>query len=119
VVTYDLLKSYLASLAGLERIIVSNAVGDTDKDPTGSTIGPLWSSTYALVAVVPSAGAPLQVPALGRTLEWSGDSNGWMADAPYYVEEDRTWVLRARRNYALTVIDPLFGCLIDVTGPSS
>ena len=118
-VTYDMLKSSLVSLFGLQQLIVSNAVGDSDKDPSAISISPLWDSDYALVAVVPPAGSPLEVPALGRTLDWAEDSNGWVADAPYYVEADRTWILRARRNYVQKVIDPLFGCLIDVTETAS
>lgn len=111
--TPALVKQYLAGLLGVEQVIVSNAIGNTNKTPGSFTASSLWGTQYVMVCLLATPGAPLQVPSLVRTLEWTGDSNGWMADR-YYEDASRQWVLRARRNIQMKVIDPAFGCLVDI-----
>lgn len=110
--TRPLLESQLASIFGLSKLFVCGLRKNTSKDPDEFEGADVWSSTYAMVCKTASPDDPLAVPAIGRTFEWR--TNGWQVSQEWKGGDADQWLFKAKRNYQRNVIDPAFGCLLNV-----
>lgn len=110
--TRDLLESQLASLCGLQKLYVCGLRKNTSKDPDEFVGGNVWDSAYAMVCKTASPDAPLSEPSIGRTFEWM--TNGWQVSQEWIGGKQDAWLFKAKRNYDRNIIDPSFGCLINV-----
>jgi len=111
--TQDLIANALASILGVRRVIVGGAVQNTANEGAAFSGGFIWSSTYAMLALINDSGSLVE-PTLGRTILWSTDSPEIITYDQYREEQTRSDVLRARHHTDEKVIDPFFGHLLKV-----
>ena len=112
------IKAALASILGVEQILVGGGVYDTK--PEGATAflgGAIWSNTYALLSITPATGSIIQ-PSLGRTFQWVDEAPENAVVESYDEPQTRSTVFRVRQFTDEAVIEKQFGQLIDVTATS-
>jgi len=68
----------LASLLGLDKVVVSEAIYDSANEGQTFSGAPLWTAETALLYYYPTGGAAAntKMPALGRTFMWTGVPGG-------------------------------------------
>jgi hypothetical protein len=113
-VTLDMLKSALASIFGLQKIIIAGAMRSTVDEGQTLAKGPVWSSSNAMVAYVPDDGQNLVEPAVGRTALWVPDSPSILTFEQYRENQVRGDVIRARHSVDEFIPDVNFGFLLKV-----
>ena len=105
----------LLNVLGLKYIIVADsAIKNTANVNATAVLADIWSSEYAMVAIVAETDNPKET-CVGRTFVWSGDGVGTapgtgeqigMVIEQYRKEEVRGDVMRARTEYGLKVLYP-------------
>ena len=108
------LANALADYLGLKYIIVGNAIRNTAKEGKDFAGADIWSSLYAMLAIIAQDGQDLSQPAIGRTFLWTADSPDNIFAEQYRDEEIRSDVYRVRQQTDENVIDPYFGHLLKV-----
>jgi hypothetical protein len=113
-ITWDMLKSAMASIFGLTKLIVAGAARNSADE--GQTVTPtqVWSNSFAMVAVVPDDPQNLVDPAVGRSFLWVPDSPNSVTVEMYREEASRGDVVRARHSMDEVVHDPKFAFLLKV-----
>lgn len=113
-ITLEMLRSSLASIFGLQKLIVGGAVKNSAKEGQAFSGADIWTDDYALVACVADEGAPLTTPCIGRTFLWTQDSPTDIVMEMYREEQSRGDVVRARHHLDEVIIDPSFGHLLKI-----
>lgn len=90
----------LAQYFGVDQLLVAGGV--YDKAAKGKTLDveKIWSSTYAMLAVVSPGGQDMYQPSLGRTFAWIEDMGGEerVVVEAYRDESARSEIIRARQH---------------------
>jgi hypothetical protein len=113
-ITLEMIRSALASIFGLEKLIVCGAVKNSAKEGQAFTSADVWNDDYALVARVAGDGDSLTTPCIGRTFLWTEDSASDAVVEQYREEQTRGDVIRVRHHIDEVVIDPYFGHLLKI-----
>ncbi len=112
--TVDLLRQQMASLFGLQKLIVGDAVYNTADEGQNFSGADIWPDDYAMVArVAEGPGSPITTPCLGRTLRWRDMVNN-VDGAPdqYREEQTKSDIFRMEDYLQEKVFDPYFGHLM-------
>lgn len=112
--TQDVLAQFMAAWLGVERILVGNAVRNSADEGLTFTSANVWSSLYAMVAVLPRTQS-LAEPCVGRTMLWTDDSPSIVTVEQYRIEERRSDGIRMRQHVQEKVFDASFAHLMEIT----
>lgn len=111
---WDQVKAALASIIGVDEILVGNGVYDSKPEgATAASISQIWSDQYALLSITPVGGSIIQ-PSLGRNFLWTDDSPENVMVESYDEAQTRSTIYRVRQFTDEAVIEKQFGQLIDV-----
>lgn len=91
----QLTDAQLASVLGVERLLVAGAMQDTAAGGQDASISAIWSNEYAMLTRIES-GIDITRPQLGRTFLWEVDSPGMPVTEQYREEQTRSWIYRVR-----------------------
>jgi hypothetical protein len=113
-VTVELLRTQLASLFGLSKLIVGDAVYNTADEGQSFSGSDIWPDDYAMVArVAEGPGSPITTPCVGRTLRWRDmESNVDGAPEQYREEQTKSEIYRVEDYIQEKIIDPYFAHLM-------
>lgn len=107
----------IATALGITRLIVAGSPKNTANKGQAATLGPIWSSDFAMVAFI-ATDTDFKRPALGRTFHWNADGSmprGLMES--YRDEPKRSDIIRVRHDTGSKIIYPAAGELINLLGP--
>lgn len=113
VATRQVVLNALANIFGLERILVGGGVYNSAKEGVAATVANIWSSSYAMVARVPTT-SNLAEPGVARSFLWEDDSGSTVVAESYREEQTRSTVYRVRQNMDEVVLDASFAHLMKV-----
>jgi len=113
-ITLEMLRQAIASIFGVQRLIVAGGVRNSAIEGQTYSGADIWSDDYAMLAVIADQGAPLPTPCVGRTMLWVPDSPLEIVMEQYREEQSRGDVFRARHSVDELVIDANFGHLMKV-----
>ena len=85
----------LASVLGVENILVAGAMYDSAAGGQDASITQLWSNEYAMLTRI-ETGIDISRPQLGRTFLWTMDSPGMPITEQYREEQTRSDIYRVR-----------------------
>ncbi len=88
----------LATVLGVDRILVGGAIYNSALEGATPTLVPVWDDEYAMLACVCEENADLEIPAVGRTFLFTGDSPDLVVVESYRLEERRSDVIRLRQH---------------------
>jgi len=114
VLTEAMLRAAMASILGIQNLIVGQAVynsADEGQDFTGAEI---WPDDYAMLAVLGSEGLPMTEPQLGRTMMWDAYVSGLEYVESYREEQTKSEIIRVEQYVQEKVFDPYFGHLLKI-----
>ena len=74
----------------------------------------MWSSLYASVAVINDPGDGLDMPGIGRTLQWDAAEAGDGNVVTYWDDDVDSWFYKRKYHTDEKVFDPYFGFLLKV-----
>jgi len=114
--TVDLLRSQMAALFGLRKLIVGDAVYNTADEGQTFSGSDIWPDDYAMVArVAEGSGSPITTPCIGRTLRWQDMVNN-VAGAPeqYHEIQTKSEIYRMEDYLQENVFDAYFGHLMTI-----
>lgn len=103
----------LAQWLGVRDVQVGRAVQNTARQGQTFVGGSVWSSTYAMLALVGNS-ADLTEPAIGRTMLWTASTASPVVVESYREEPKRSDVIQVRQNTDELLIDPAFGHLLKI-----
>jgi len=112
VLTEAMLRAAMASILGIQDLIVGQAVynsADEGQDFTGAEI---WPDDYAMVAVLGSEGLPMTEPQLGRTMRWDAYISDLEYVESYREEQTKSEIIRVEQYVQEKVFDPYFAHLL-------
>lgn len=109
-VTYEMLKSALASIVGIQDVIVGGMIYNSAKEGQTASCSDIWSDDYALIfkkntGAVSSGG-------LGRIVRWSAMPQNQVT--MYREEQTASDVFRVSQYQEEKIFDPYFGHLLKV-----
>ncbi len=104
----------LKDLFGLQYVLVANAIKNSAKEGQAFSGTDIWSSTYALLAVVAADGQDITQPSVGRTMLWANDSPENVMVEEYRDNPIRSDVFRSRQHTDELLLDKYFGHLLKV-----
>jgi len=113
-ITVDMLKTTLASIVGLDKIIVAGAARNSALEGQTVVASQVWSSSNAMVACIADENEPLLTPCVGRSMLFVPDSPQIVTVETYREEQSRSTIVRARQNVDEIVHDPSFAFLLKV-----
>jgi hypothetical protein len=113
-VTQAMLEASVASILGVDQLIVGREPYNTADQGQALTASSIWGSTYVLVARLAPSGSGNLVPCLGRSPFW-----GAISPMPYSVESYRKEEVKADMVRAYNCVDEIvhdaaFGQLLKV-----
>ena len=114
VLTEEMLKRAMASIFGLERLIVGGQSYDSAAEGQTFTGADIWADDYAMVARLASPNDSIKTPCIGRSFLWTEDSPQSPIVEQYREEQTRGDVFRCRHSVDEKIIDPYFGHLLKV-----
>lgn len=114
VISVDLLRNNLASIFGLEKLIILNAVYNTADEGQTASLSEVWTDDYCMVARVANQGDPLSEPCVARSFLWTADSSSELVVEQYREEQVRGTVLRCRHDVDEIVLGAAFGHLLKI-----
>lgn len=116
-ITVEMLKSQMATLFGLEQLIVGGVVYDGAQEGQSFAGSDIWGDDYAMVLRVQS-GPTRTTPGLGRTMLWTRMSPHLLqySDEAFMYREEQTEsdIVRVRQFSDEKIFDPYFGHLLKV-----
>lgn len=94
-------KKQLVALAlGVDKILVGDAIYDGAKKGQSFSATDIWGTEYGLLARIATTAEDLREPCLGRTFNWSEDSEAPVTVEQYRDETIRSEIYRARQHTA-------------------
>jgi hypothetical protein len=112
--TVDLLRSQMASLFGLQKLIVGDAVYNTADEGQTYSGSDIWPDDYAMVAkLAEGPGSPITTPCIGRTLKWNQmEDNVDGVPEQYREEQTKSEIYRVEDYLQEKIFDPYFAHLM-------
>ena len=114
VITKKMLEGALASIFGLDKLVVGGQVYDSAKEGQAFVGSDVWSDDYAMVAKVAQKGDSMETPCIGRTCVWAPDAPEIITVEQYREEQTRSDVFRTRQYVTELICDAYFGHLMKV-----
>ncbi|MGD8237830.1 MAG: hypothetical protein PVH68_04720 [Armatimonadota bacterium] len=114
IVTRAMIEQALPSLFGLEELIVAGGVYNSAGENQSFSASEMWSSSYAMVALVAGSGDDTEVPCVGRTIRWDGISGEGVDVSTYWENQTKSYVVQADTWEDHKVFDKYFGHLLKV-----
>jgi len=108
------IRNALSDLFGIKFIFEGKAIRNSAKEGKSFISADIWSSVYAMLAVVDGTGQDLAQPCIGRTFLWQTDSPDNAVVEQYRSEETRSDIYRVRQHVDEMIIDEYFGHLMKV-----
>jgi hypothetical protein len=113
-VTEAMIRQALASIFGLSKLIIGNAVQNTADEGQAASIADVWGSTYAMVAKVAGPNDSIEQPSIGRTVLWVPESPEEIVVESYREEQVRGDVIRCRHDVDEIIQSPELGHLLKI-----
>jgi len=117
ILTFDLLKQSIASIIGIQNLIIGGAVYDSAKEGQSFSGTDVWSDDYAMLFKKHS-GPTKAMPGLGRIVMWNGEANqltnGLENVVQYREEQTESDIFRVREFNTEKIFDPYFGHLLKI-----
>jgi len=110
IISEEVLRSNLASIFGLQNLLVGNAVYDGAKDGQSFSGSDVWSDDYAMVCKVNTGS--VKSGGLGRTLVWTPMDEAGVVQ--YREEQTESDIFRVRQYQQEKVFDASFGHLMKI-----
>jgi len=112
--TVDLLRQQMASLFGLQKLVVGDAVYNTADEGQSFSGSDIWPDDYAMVArVAEGPGSPITTPCIGRTLKWNSMPDTVDGTPEQYREEQtKSEIYRVEDYLQEKIFDAYFGHLM-------
>lgn len=102
----------LAALFHVDMILVGKGWYDSAGESLTTSLAPIWSDEYVMVARV-AAGGDVAEPCIGRAFHWSGDGSSLGATIESYRDETRRAnIIRARTELDVKILYPEAGHLL-------
>lgn len=105
----------LASLFGVKKMLVGNAVKNTAKEGQDFVSGDIWSDDYVFLGITADDGMDLTQPSVGRTMLWVAETPDNVTALQYREEQIKSDIFRSNQYTDEHLVDPYFGHLIKVT----
>ena len=116
--TPAMVKSMLAAVLGVEKLLVGNGVYNAKPEGATAFSGTaIWSDSYALLSVSAPSGLVI-APSVGRTFLWTGDTPENTMVESYDEPQTRSTIYRVRQSTEEKLVDPYFGHLLDIASGS-
>jgi len=112
IVTEAMLRSQIASLFGLEDLIVGGKAYDSAKEGQDFVAGDIWADDYAMVAKI-SKGS-LNDPGLGKTVLWEPLTSEIATVEEYREEQTKSDIYRVSHYLDEKIFDPYFAHLMKI-----
>jgi hypothetical protein len=112
-ITEDMLRSQMAAIFGLQRLIVGGAVYDGAKEGQVFSGSDIWGSTYASVAKIQEGSTKVN-GGLGRSLVWSPIDRGIDSIVEYREEQTASDIYRAQEYRLEKLFDAYFAHLMKI-----
>lgn len=112
--TEAMIRSALAAIFGLEKLLVGRAVRNSAAEGAAFTGADIWGDTYVQVARLCEPGAPLWSPCVGRSFLWAPSSAEELVMEQYREEQTRGDVFRGRHSVDEVIIDKFFAHMMKV-----
>lgn len=103
--TWDAALQSIASLIGIEKVIIGTAVRNTAAKGNAKALGSIFPATHCALALVAPEGAPIQTACVGRSLVWSEDGADDIILENYYWEATRSEIYRGRNQKLINTWD--------------
>jgi hypothetical protein len=113
-ITEAMIRGALASIFGLQKLIVGGAVKNTADEGQTASLSDIWSQTYVMVCRTAMDRDPIDEPCVARTALWVPESPTDLLVETYREEQVRGEVLRARHDLFEKVRDAAQGHLMKV-----
>ncbi|MCK9570143.1 hypothetical protein M0R72_14460 [Candidatus Pacearchaeota archaeon] len=114
-ITVDMIRAGLASLVGLQQLIVGDTVYNSADEGQTFSGSEIWPDDYATVAVVASGpGMPVTTPCVGRTLRWTEMADGLLVPEMYREPQTKSDILQVEDYVDEKVFDPYFAHLMKI-----
>lgn len=118
VLTEAMLRDFLASILGIEKLLVGRARYNSqpiNEDADAWTGANVWSDLYALVCVTaPGEGSPILTPCLGRTMLWEDYASDLWTVESYREEQSESDIVRVKNFVDEKIHDYYFGHLLEI-----
>jgi len=102
---FDAALSSLASLVGIQQVIIGTAVSNTAAKGNAKVLGAIFPATHVSLALVAPQGAPVETACLGRSLVWSEDGADDVIIEQYDWEPTRSIIYRGRNQKLINTWD--------------
>ena len=116
-ITEDMIRQAIASILGIQNLIVGSGVYDGALEGQTFSGTDVWSDDYALIFKKQAGGTNVN-PGLGRLLNWTGENgqlaNGLETVVEYREEQTESDVYRVRDFSVEKIWDAYFGHLLKV-----
>jgi len=113
-ITLSMIRSALASIFGLTKLVVGGQIYDSAKEGQTFVGAEVWDAKYAMVAVTADAGQAMTEPCIGRTLMWAEDAADLTVTESYREEQARGEIYRVRQNVQEKIFDAPFAHLMRI-----
>lgn len=114
VVTEEMLRSQLAAIFGLQKLIVGKAVKNTADEGQDATNAEVWHEDYVSVARVAEQNAPVGTPCVARSQRWTVESPDEIVMEQYIEPQTRQDIIRGRNDMGESIQDKFMAFLLQV-----
>ena len=114
VLTEAMLRGAMASILGIQDLIVGQAVYNSADEGLTFTGAEIWPDDYAMLAVLGSEGLPMTEPQLGRTMMWEAYISDVEYVESYREEQTKSEIVRVEQYVQEKIFDPYFGHLLKI-----
>jgi hypothetical protein len=112
IITEAMLRTQMASIFGLDKLIVGKRIYDSANEGQTFTGSYIWSDDYAMVCRVNEGS--LRAGGLGRTLLWDAYAPDNVMVDQYREEQTKSDIIRVEQYVDEFIMDPYFGHLLKV-----
>jgi hypothetical protein len=112
-ITEEMLRSQMAAIFGLSKLIVGGAVYDGAKEGQDFSGTDIWGSTYAMVAKIQEGSTKVN-PGLGRSIVWTPMDRGVESIVQYREEQTASDILRSQEYRQEKIFDAYFAQLMKI-----
>lgn len=102
----------MAAYLDVDRILVSNAVENTSKDPDTASLENIWSNDYAFLGRITDQPHNLKDPCVGRTFLWTEGTADVLPVEEYYEPQNESTIIRVKHDTDECLVFKACGYLI-------
>lgn len=88
----------MAQYLDVDRVLLTNAIYNTSKNPDNFTTESIWPDNYAMLARLATQPRNLKEPCLGRTFLWTGNTPDMLTTEIYREEQTMSDIIRVRHD---------------------